>query len=354
MTAAGKISVLIVDDSTLARSMLRSILEDEGDFQVVGEAVNGREAVEMARALRPDLVTMDLEMPEMGGIEAIEEIMCSKARPILVVSGIADAENAYRAVSKGAIEVTAKPDVTCPKAVEDFVDKARLVSKIPVITMPRTGVVGAARAAASASPISPHSVGGSERGLVAIASSTGGPQALAVLLARFAADFPCPVVVAQHIADGFAQGMADWLTTLSTLPVALGADGQVLAPGHVYLSPSELNMTVEAGGRLRLLERRPGQIYRPSCDALLTSVARIAGERAVGVILTGMGSDGVAGMEAIRKAGGATFAQDEAGSVIFGMNAVAIERGWVQRVLPLEEMASALREAVVSAGRAAP
>lgn len=349
MPQGAKITVLIVDDSGLARSMLRSIFEEDGGFEVVGEAGNGRQAVEMSTQLRPDLVTMDLEMPDMGGLDAIEEIMCTKARPILVVSGIADAQKAYEAVSRGAIEVVAKPNMTSASELEDLLDKARLVSRIPVITHPRTRLVpplpaqAPQHAPAVPAPLPPPAEAG---GLLAIASSTGGPQALAIMLAALPADLACPVVIAQHIADGFAPGMADWLHTLSTLPVRMAEDGQPLQPGTIYISPSEANLTVTGSLRACLESRTLGQVYRPSCDTLLKSVAAAAGRRSVGVILTGMGSDGVAGMEAIHKAGGTTLGQDEASSVIFGMNAIAIERGWVRRVLPLAELAPAAAAAI--------
>ncbi|BAE51806.1 chemotaxis-specific protein-glutamate methyltransferase CheB [Paramagnetospirillum magneticum] len=355
MPARGKISVLIVDDSGMARAMLRSIFEDEDDFDVVAEAVNGREAIEMVRHLRPGLVTMDLEMPEMGGLEAIEEIMCSKAVPILVVSGVADAQKAFGAMSRGAVDVVAKPNVTSAREVEDFVDKARLVAKIPVITVPRTRSAPAAGPTpVPQAPPPPAAPPAGDGGIIAIAASTGGPQALAALLAAIGRPLSCPMVVAQHISDGFASGMADWLNSISAMPVRLAAEGERLTAGTVYLSPSEWNMSVTESRHIALALRPERQVYRPSCDALLTSVAQVAGRRAVGVILTGMGSDGVAGMEAISKAGGTTLGQDEGSSVIFGMNAIAIERGWVQRVLPLAELAASLLEITGASVGAAP
>ncbi len=351
MASDGKISVLIVDYSSLARSLLRTIFESDGDFEVVAEAPDGVQAVEMTRRLRPDLITMDLEMPRMGGLAAIEEIMCSRARPILVVSGVADAEKAFTAISKGAIEVVDKPNMRSAKAIEDFIDKARLVSKIPVITMPRTKATATSPARVAALPPAPPLSGCESLRILAIASSTGGPQALAALLGGMAGPPECPVVVAQHISDGFASGMAQWLNSVCPLPVRLGRDGERLAPGTVYLSPSEANMTVTPDRLIRLEERKSGQIYRPSCDSLLSSVAAVAGRDAIGLILTGMGSDGVAGMEAISKAGGATLGQDEASSVIFGMNAIAIDKGWVQRVLPLNDLAAALADLLAEGER---
>ncbi|MTJ83490.1 MAG: chemotaxis-specific protein-glutamate methyltransferase CheB [Telmatospirillum sp.] len=357
---AAPIRVLIVDDSSLARAMLRSIFEDDGGFQVVAEAGNGRDAVIQAQRLRPDLITMDLEMPVMGGLDAIEEIMGVKAVPILVVSSVADAQKAYTAVARGAIEVVSKPGVSASD-IADFVDKARLVASIPVITHVRIRRVSPDTADAprspqsltpqsltpqslapqSSAPVTAAGASGAER-VVAIAASTGGPQALAHILGRLSPGFASPIVIAQHIADGFAPGLVDWLASITRLPVRLGRAGESLTPGVVYLSPSEHNMTVSKFRRIDLSPRQPGQVYRPSCDALLTSVAQACGRQAMGLILTGMGSDGVSGMEAIRAAGGMTLAQDEASSVIFGMNAIAIEKGWVQRVLPLDALADLL------------
>lgn len=341
---ASPIRVLLTDDSSLARGLLRSFLEADGGFEVVGEAKNGQEAIDLARALRPDLITMDLEMPVMGGLQAIEEIMCSKAVPILVVSSVADAQNAYAAVAKGAVDVVSKPSLD-PAEQAEFVAKARLVAKIPVITHVRA--LRVSQAAAVPSPASaPLTLAplGSDGRVFAIASSTGGPQALAKLLAQIPGDFPCPILVAQHIADGFAAGMAEWLTTLSPLPVRLAREGMLAEPGQVILAPSEQHLVATSSRRLTLLERGEHDIYRPSCDALLTSVANVWGRRAVGIILTGMGSDGAKGMAAIKAAGGATIAQDEASSVIYGMNRVAVEKGAAARVLGLDDIAPAMRD----------
>ncbi len=344
--ASSPIRVLLTDDSSLARGLLRSFLEADGGFEVVGEAKNGQDAVDMTRALRPDLVTMDLEMPVMGGLQAIEEIMCTKAVPILVVSSVADAQNAYAAVAKGAVDVVSKPSLD-PAEQAEFVAKARMVAKIPVITHVRalrvppmaTGPLPVATTPPLAAPPL-----GLETRVFAIASSTGGPQALAKLLARIPGDFPCPILVAQHIADGFAAGMADWLTSLSPLPVRLAREGMLVEPGQVILAPSEQHLVATSSRRLTLLERGEHDIYRPSCDALLTSVANVWGKRSVGIILTGMGSDGAKGMAAIKAAGGATIAQDEASSVIYGMNRVAVERGAAAHVLGLDDIAPAMRD----------
>ena len=349
-----KIRVLIADDSRLARELLRDFLESEGDIEVVGEAINGRQAVDLARELKPNLITMDLEMPVMSGLDAIGEIMTSKALPILVVSSVADAHNALEALGRGALEVVSKPDYT-PEQASDFVAKVRMLAGVSVITRMRPRTVSLAPSVTSPGDATPASTFSTApmflpetppchyARIFAIASSTGGPQALAQILPTLPANFPCPVVIAQHISDGFAGGMADWLGTLCRLPVQLVAEGDLLRPGVVYISPSERHFCITPSHRATLLERAPLDVYRPSCDHLLSSVADVFGRQAIGIILTGMGSDGAKGIARIREKGGITLAQDEASSVIFGMNRVAIEGGGVQRVLSTEAIAAQMQ-----------
>jgi len=338
------IRIVLVDDSSLARGLLRSFLEGEIDIEIVGEAANGREAVDMARELRPSVISMDLEMPVMGGLDAIGEIMATKAVPILVVSDVANAQNACEAIRRGALDVMSKPELNGVSAAE-FVAKLRMLSRVPVITHLRSRPSVAVPAPSPMPAATPHAVGepGAYRQAIAIASSTGGPQALAEILPALPADFSSPLLIAQHISDGFAAGMADWLGGLCRLPVRLGTEGEPIRPGIVYLSPSEAHMAVTPARTLTLMPRRADDLYHPNCDILLKSVAAAFGRKAIGVILTGMGHDGAAGLEEIRKAGGTTIAQDEASSVIYGMNGVAVARGAAQRVLPLAEIAFALR-----------
>ena len=337
------IRVVVADDSRLAREMLRGFLEEAGGFEVVAEAANGREAVEFVRALRPDVLTLDLEMPVLGGMEAIDEIMSTRAVPILVVSGVDDASTALESVRRGALDFVEKPTFS-PEAAAAFIAKVRLLAGVSVITRFRRRPVAPGPLQPPARNAAPAFVprAASYRRVIAIASSTGGPQVLAQILPALPAGFSCPVLVAQHISDGFAEGLARWLDTLCPLPVVLGAEGELLAPGIVYISPSERHLTVGEDRRLALKERRPTDLYRPSCDALLSSVGSVFGRASVGIILTGMGSDGVEGLSVIRRAGGATFGQDEASSVIYGMNRVAVDRGVVQRVLPADELAGAM------------
>lgn len=343
-----KIRVLVADDSALARSMLREILEGDPGIEVVGEARDGFEAVELARSLSPDLVTMDLRMPVLDGIGAITEIMATKPLPILVVSGAADAGEAYLAVQRGALETLAKPDYS-ERAREELVEKVKSLAGVGVLThlkpgqfarAARTGggesTGGGAGAYGSALPSRASAAAGP---VFAIAASTGGPQAIGKILASLPPDFPGTILIAQHISDGFAPGLAQWLSTVSRLPVSLARAGQPPLPGRAYVSPSERNLALSAARLLELREPAERQIFHPVCDVLLASVGEACGSDAVGIILTGMSEDGVRGLEMIKRAGGRTLAQDEASSIVFGMNRMAIERGATESVLPLDDIA---------------
>lgn len=347
------VRIVIADDSVVARELLRAHLAGVSDFEVVGEAADGVSAVDCARALHPDVMTMDLEMPRMGGLDAIDAIMHERAVPILVVSAFADAHNAMHAIDRGALDVIAKPQLDGTGAAE-LVGKLRLLAGVSVITRMRPR--SASPAAVSAGPAVPvmpaapplaAAASGSAPGVLAIASSTGGPRALNALLSALPATFPLPVVIAQHISDGFAAGLASWLDGGCALTVRLAGGGEVLRAGEVWLSPSEASLRIEPDGRLGLRARQTDEYYHPNCDVLLGSAAEVFGRRAIGLIMTGMGHDGAAGLAQIRKAGGGTFAQDEASSVVFGMNRVAIEQGAAEQVLPLDALAARLCRSAV-------
>lgn len=345
-----KIRVVIADDSSMARTLLRAFLESEPDMEVIGEASNGRQAVELTRTLKPDLVIMDIEMPVMSGLDAIDEIMQSKGVPILVVSGVADAHNALVAMERGALEVVNKPDYS-PEQAAEFVAKVRMLAGVVVITrmrprktLPPLEQIGPSLL--TTVPVLPEfdstSYASSYSRVFAIACSTGGPPALARILTSLPSGFPSPILIAQHISDGFAEGMADWLAKLCPLPVRLATSGDYLQAGVVYIAPSERHLCILPSHRLNLIERGPLDIYRPSCNILLNSVADVFGRQAVGIILTGMGSDGAQGIARIRDKGGKTLGQDEQTSVIYGMNRVAIDAGDVHQVLAIEDIAATM------------
>ncbi len=334
------IRVLLVDDSAMVREMIRAILETEPGMEVVGEAADGARAVALVAELRPDVVTMDIEMPVMGGLEAIERIIAAHPVPILAVTALTGVRTAFAAVSKGALDVIEKPDIS-PQNMQKLIQKIRVLSRVDVAA--HLAAIGRRNAAPAGGPVgAPGRASAAGSRVVAIAASTGGPQAIYNILSRLPADFPAPIVISQHIAEGFSRGMAEWLNGSTPLSVAVAAHGDLLAAGRVYVNPAEHAMRVSMQGMLLLGEDNPSLLYHPSCNTLLDSVAAAYGERSIGLILSGMGDDGVLGMEAIRRAGGLTLAQDAKTSVIFGMNRVAVERGCINRVLPLSEIPAEL------------
>ena len=344
MNPATPIRVLVVDDSPLVRRLLKTILESDPAIRVVGEAENGLEAIAKVTSLKPDLVTLDLEMPVLGGLPAIERIMAEHPLPILVVTAKENVRSAFDAVSKGALEVLGKADLN-PTTGQTLVKKVKALARVDVRAF--TARKGSPTpppkppALVPARPPRPPRPGESARcRLLAIASSTGGPQSLHAILSRLPAPFPAPILVAQHVASGFAQGIADWLSGTLSMPARVARHGEPLAPGTVYFNPSECDLRVHAKGHVLLEPSDPAGIYHPSCDCLLRSAAEAYGSEVLAVILTGMGRDGVEGMRAVKAAGGATLAQNEASSVVFGMNRLAIEAGCIDQVLGLEELSA--------------
>ena len=364
---AAPVTVVVVDDSGVQRRFLRAAVEAEGDFTVVGEARNGKEAVALVDRLKPTAVLMDLDLPVMSGIEAIERIMSSTPTPILVYSAFvagANSENALEALAAGAVDVLAKPGPDDTGTLDEYAGalrrKLRVASRVRVITHPRgrlrsQGMGGAAptltggvRRPLTAAPV-PHGPdpGRATVRLVAIGASTGGPQALLTLLGQLPRDLDQAVLVVQHMADGFIPGLASWLDGLVPLPVVVGESGRRLAPGTITIAPSGGNLLVQ-DERLRVLctPPEPGQFHVPGIDATFDSVARALGPDALGVLLTGMGRDGAAGLLAMRERGALTIGQDEATSTVYGMPAAAYALGAVERQLPLPDIAPALLTAL--------
>lgn len=339
MKPAKKIRVLIADDSSVAREMLRAVLEEQDDIEVIAEATNGKEAVELTQQLRPDLVTMDLNMPVMNGVKAIEHIMHQKAVPILVVSSETDAELACEALYHGALDAINKPSFNLEE-MDYLVQRVRLLSGVPVITrIQRCNLIRPTTPSLTSVAVIIPSVKQADQPIFAIAASTGGPKALANLLSELPANFAAPIIIAQHISNGFIEGMAQWLSGVCLLPVKVAEEGELLVAGTVYLSPSEQHLTLTADFKVKLKQRAEQDIYHPSCDEMLVSAAQIYGKNAVGIIMTGMGRDGTLGMTQIYEQGGVTLAQDEASSVIYGMNAEAVNAGVIHLELPLSKLA---------------
>lgn len=340
------IRVLIVDDSATARGLLAAIFAADPEFEVVGEAADGRAGVDLTRKLRPDVVTMDVRMPRMDGFEATKEIMIETPTPIVIVTAsrsardVAASMNALRA---GALAIMAKP---VGPAAPGFDEEARhllaqvkAMSHVKVVRHWRPARE-AARPAAGAAPR--HA----RMRVVAVAASTGGPAALEAVLTRLPADFPVPILVVQHITPGFVAGLAEWLNKAGPLRVKLAEAGEALKGRTVYIAPDDRHLGVTAAGRVALADEPPVGGFRPSGTPLFESVAKAFGPAAVAVIMTGMGDDGVVGLRAVRQAGGHILAQDEKSCVIFGMPGAAIAAGLADAVLSVEEIASRLTEFV--------
>ena len=351
-------TVVVVDDSPVQRRFVRAAVEADPDMTVVGEARNGKEAVALVARLRPAAVLMDLDLPVMSGIEAIERIMAASPTPILVYSAHVDGDestNAAEALAAGAVDVLAKPGPDDSGSLDSYAEQLRrrlkVAARIRVITHPRSRLRGstpvATRLSLAPSPyVDPIEVRSGVK-LIAIGASTGGPQALLNVLQTLPADLEQAVLVVQHMAEGFIPGLASWLDQLVALPVVVGASGRRLQPGTVTIAPSGGNLLVQ-DDRLRVLctPPNPGQFHVPGIDPCFTSVAEALGPDAVGVLLTGMGRDGAQGLKAMRDSGAATIGQDEATSTVYGMPQAAFALGAVSQQLPIDAVAPAVLELV--------
>jgi two-component system, chemotaxis family, protein-glutamate methylesterase/glutaminase len=334
-----RIRVVVVDDSLVAREMLCQILASDHAIEVVGMARDGMAGVELVSALKPDLVTMDIHMPRMDGLEATERIMAFHPTPILVVSSSVHGEGigrAFDALSAGALEVVKKPEpadwADLERIGNDIIRKVKLLAKVKVITHVRGRRAQEPR-------LAPHGAKPAEGyRFVSIGSSTGGPSALSSVLSALPADLSVPVAVVQHIADGFVPGLVSWLDGMCPLNVQVAAEGERPVAGTVYFASTGSNLEIGRDGQFTFVAPGPKQLYIPSADNLFASTARVHGANAVGVILTGMGNDGSVGLKAMADAGGMTIAQDEKTSVVYGMPKAAAEAGAVRQMLPIERI----------------
>ncbi|MFZ5623995.1 MAG: chemotaxis-specific protein-glutamate methyltransferase CheB [Gemmatimonadota bacterium] len=344
-------TVLIADDSAFFRRFLTGVIEETGEYRVVAAARDGWDAIRKLHRYNPDLVTLDLAMPELGGLETVGYIMSEAPRPIVIVSGYAGpgSTNAIRALELGAIEVVAKEDDHGPDALQRFAVRLR-------------GALAAARQAepralpALARPIRPVGGirdvppsrawrGGTPQSCVAIAASTGGPRALAEVVPRLRPGLGCVVCIVQHMPSGFTRGCAERLDHHSAIDVVEATDGMLLTEDAAFLAPGDYHMRVVADGDrllIRLDRGPPLWGVRPAADLLFESVAEHFGPRAVGVVLTGLGRDGAAGLKAMHDAGAWGVAQDRATSAVYGMPQAALAAGGVDEILPVTAIADAI------------
>ena len=338
MSRDREIKVLIVDDSPFVRKALLRIFDSEPSISVVGVARNGKEAIEKTLSLRPDVLTLDIMMPVVDGIETLKIIMEQCPLPVLVLSQFTHegAELTLKALELGAMDFVDKSS----KGLMDFLALAEeIIAKVKAIAHnePKKLVY------------EPRVLSGYRShgivDVVAIGASTGGPPALEMILQKFPRDISFGVLIVQHMPKGFTATLAERLDSMCGIHVKEAEDREKIKPGTALIAPSGLHMKTRKGSRAIRLEGEPlNLIHRPSVDVLFQSVGEVYGERSMGVILTGMGSDGARGMGTIKEKGGITLAQDEETSVIFGMPKVAIKSGVVDKVVPLTEMAEEIME----------
>jgi two-component system, chemotaxis family, protein-glutamate methylesterase/glutaminase len=349
--------VLIVDDSATMRALLSRMLGNESDIDVVGVAADAMQARGMIRELNPDVVTLDIEMPGMNGLDFLEKIMQLRPMPVVIVSGITrkGCETTIRALELGAVDCYAKPDGSITNMVENdggtLANMVREAARVRFVRVPNAPkpVNPVAHNPVAQQTIAASRVGGSGTRLIAIGASTGGVEALHHLLPAFPANCP-PTVIVQHISAAFAPAMADRLDKQCTAKVQLLESGVILHPGHIYIAPgNDKHAMIGSGGDKIIAKMVPGDLisgHRPSIDAMFESVAQKLGPAAVGILLTGMGQDGARGLLAMRRAGGRTIAQDEATSTVYGMPRAAADMGAAEKILPLPRIAERALSAV--------
>jgi two-component system chemotaxis response regulator CheB len=329
--------VVVVEDSLVQRAHLVHTLEAEGDIHVVGQAVGATEAIRLVQELRPDVMTLDLQIPDGGGQYALEQIMAFSPTPTLVLSSTVTSrgsEAAVKALLAGALDALPKPTTWDAAAELALRDRVRALKEVKVIRHPR-GARLYERLPAKAPPVA-----GVGRTVVAIGASTGGPSALAVVLSGLVG-LRASVLVVQHLHADFVDGLVSWMARVSALPVQLARHGERLQSGVVYIAPGGTHLKLGTGHQIEL-NTNPPSVHRPSVDVLFSSLAERAEGRAVGVLLTGMGEDGAAGLLELRQRRGLTIAQDEATSAVFGMPRAAQRLGAAAHILPLAEIAAAV------------
>ncbi|MBI2311395.1 MAG: chemotaxis response regulator protein-glutamate methylesterase [Betaproteobacteria bacterium] len=346
-SARATIDVLVVEDSPVMRDFLVHILTSDPRIRVVGTAANGEEAIQAVSRRKPDVITMDVHMPQMNGLDATRRIMETSPTPIVVVSGSSGREElsgTFRALEAGALAVVEKPPgAGHPRHEEmarELIQTVKLMSEVHVVRRwpKRTPTVSPAPAARPI-PLEAHPT---EVKLVAIGASTGGPVVLQTILSRLPKNLPVPIVIVQHIAAGFTPGMAEWLAESSGFPVHVAAQGEYLLPGHAYIAPDGFQMKIEAGNRIALRTDDPENGHRPSVSYLFRSVAEVMGRGAIGVLLSGMGKDGAEELKQMKARGAVTIAQDRETCAVPGMPGEAIELGAADYVLPPSGIAEAI------------
>jgi len=368
-TANKKFRVLIVDDSAFMRKVLEHIFNADDQLQVAGHAKDGREAVAMAESLKPDIITMDINMPHMDGLQATAQIMTTNPRPIVIVSSESKegAASTLKALELGAIEFVGKPssgvDLDMHSVKDELLRKVRMAAKVRVVrTASRLALTlqGASGNVAPAKPspavrTAPVIPADQRFPVVVLGASTGGPATVMRLAPGFTRDFPAAVFLVQHMPASFTTQYAAQLAEFTSIRVKEAEANETVQPGTLYICPGAQHLRVTPAGRIQL-DTTSGRIngYLPNIDVTMETVAAYAGAMSIGVVLTGMGNDGANGAKAIKSAGGMVLAQDEATSVIFGMPAEAIKLAAVDQVLAIDDIYAAIEKRVIGICKSTP
>ncbi|WP_027714320.1 chemotaxis response regulator protein-glutamate methylesterase [Desulfuromonas sp. TF] len=342
-----QVRVLVVDDSAYNRRTIIKMLETIPGVEVVGYAVNGEEGLRKVFDLKPDLITLDLEMPRMDGFSFLRVVMQNRPTPVIVVSARSEDENVFRALEFGAVEFVAKPSARVSPELfsiqEDLLQKVRTIARTDmkkVLNRPAPGTAGPLRQAAKI-----RAADGEQINQVVIAASTGGPPALQAILSAIREPIPLGIAIAQHMPPGFTKAFADRLNKYCPLEIREARSGDRMRPGTVLVAPGAKNLLFRRRGDevlAEVVEPAANQRYTPSADVLFTSASEIFGSRLLGVVLTGMGNDGARGVVSIKEEGGAVLAEAESSSVVFGMPKEAIATGKVDKIVPLPQMGGAI------------
>ncbi len=348
------IRVAVIDDSATERLFMVSLIADAPGMEVVGTGVNGMDAINLSKTLRPDIIVMDVIMPKVNGLEATAHIMHEHPTPIVLTSSShnpSEMSLTFEAQRAGALSSVGKPVLGNPEICETFLRTVRLMAQVPLVrrwSKPRTRIPATTGTLVS-DAISPELVVFSKEQLqqvriVGIASSTGGPSVLMNVLQTITGDFPVPVLIVQHVSNGFAAGLAEWMDSQLSIHVRLAEDNLTPKPGCVYIAPDDFHMELNADGAIRLHQKPAYRGLRPSANYLFESFSKYYGKQSLAIILTGMGDDGAGGMLNLYRAGGLTIAQDRQSCVVYGMPKEAIGLGAVDVVLSPGQINLALRK----------